>query len=341
MHDRRMAMPASALLPLLVLLSFLPPSAPQSSPSPIASPLLPSPTANAGINGNVETPLPTTRKLGARKRFKPLVNALAFKKRRSKSIMRTDKDEGSFLNGGKAAAIVSPLLLTPPTTTTPLSPPPTTPPPPPPTSPPPPPPSPPPPPPPPPTTPPAPSPSSYYPFHPPTLPPPPPPPPTESPVPPSGGGFVPPPSGRRWRSNIVREFLLPHNQVRAALGEPALAWNKTLARFARRWAETRRGDCAMIHSSGPYGENLFWGSGWDWTASQAVLNWAEEMVDYNRADNSCTPGKVCGHFTQIVWNSTTTVGCARVECYAGGVIITCNYHPPGNWLGESPFHERY
>nr|CAD1834629.1 unnamed protein product [Ananas comosus var. bracteatus] len=82
---------------------------------------------------------------------------------------------------------------------------------------------------------------------------------------------------------------------------------------------------------------LVLGTGWDWKATDVVLNWAEEHAFYNPANNSCLPGQVCGHFTQIVWNNTERVGCARVECAGGGVIITCNYDPPGNWVGERPY----
>lgn len=136
----------------------------------------------------------------------------------------------------------------------------------------------------------------------------------------------------------MRAFLQAHNRVRAAVGEKPLQWDRKLARFARRWANQRRGNCDMVHSMGPYGENLFWGGpGAEWKAEQAVVEWAKEAEDYDRDSNACTPGKMCGHFTQMVWNDTDKVGCALVNCVKGGVIITCNYDPPGNYVGESPF----
>lgn len=43
-----------------------------------------------------------------------------------------------------------------------------------------------------------------------------------------------------------------------------------------------------------------------------------------------------GHFTQLVWKSTTKVGCATVECPSGTIFdgftswyTVCNYDPPG------------
>ena len=49
-----------------------------------------------------------------------------------------------------------------------------------------------------------------------------------------------------------------------------------------------------------------------------------------------------GHFSQIVWKSTTEVGCATVVCDKLGNVdsgsslpfTVCNYNPPGNSNGE-------
>ncbi|KAG6498471.1 pathogenesis-related protein 1A-like [Zingiber officinale] len=147
----------------------------------------------------------------------------------------------------------------------------------------------------------------------------------------------PPPPGRRGQD--VREYLQAHNQVRVAEGEAPLEWDPEVARYARRWASNRRLDCAMVHSQGPYGENIFWGAvGASWTPDLAVDAWAEEAAYYDRATNTCEEGQMCGHYTQMVWNSTAKVGCALVECFAdAGYIVICNYDPPGNYVGESPF----
>ncbi|MEM6522020.1 MAG: CAP domain-containing protein, partial [Cyanobacteria bacterium P01_C01_bin.70] len=40
-----------------------------------------------------------------------------------------------------------------------------------------------------------------------------------------------------------------------------------------------------------------------------VAAWVAEKADYDYASNSCASGKVCGHYTQIVWRETTAVGC--------------------------------
>lgn len=139
-------------------------------------------------------------------------------------------------------------------------------------------------------------------------------------------------------ASLAAEFLVPHNAARAALGLRPLVWDPTLASYAARYAARRRKDCALVHSNGPYGENIFWGGGGGWRAAQAVAAWVGERRWYRHSDNSCAWGQECGHYTQIIWRSTRRLGCAMVACAAGrGVFITCNYDPPGNYIGERPY----
>lgn len=96
-------------------------------------------------------------------------------------------------------------------------------------------------------------------------------------------------------------------------------------------------DCKMVHSLGPYGENLFWGKYDNWTPTQAVESWVSEREFYDARNNSCTPGEMCGHYTQVIWRDSLKVGCTRAKCQNGGVLIICEYDPPGNYVNESPF----
>jgi hypothetical protein len=65
-----------------------------------------------------------------------------------------------------------------------------------------------------------------------------------------------------------------------------------------------------------------------------VASWADEARGYNVSANSCTG--VCGHYTQIVWRKTRSVGCA-VAADPGREVWVCEYDPPGNVVGYRPY----
>lgn len=133
-------------------------------------------------------------------------------------------------------------------------------------------------------------------------------------------------------------YLKPHNAARRQVSVPALMWNATLASYALKYAKSQTNKCLpLTHSRGPYGENLFWGSGKVWTPQDAVYYWVKEKADYIRATNKCKPGKVCGHYTQVVWRSTKSVGCASVACKDGSTYFICSYYPFGNIVGQAPY----
>ncbi|KAJ0986366.1 hypothetical protein J5N97_004722 [Dioscorea zingiberensis] len=109
-------------------------------------------------------------------------------------------------------------------------------------------------------------------------------------------------------ADTITAFLNPQNAVRAKLRLPPLQWSNKLVTFAKWYANQRRGDCALIHSTSDYGENLFWGQGNRWKISDAIAAWAAEQTYYNYGANTCSPGADCTHYTQMVWRTTTRVG---------------------------------
>ncbi|MGB1102556.1 MAG: CAP domain-containing protein [Crocinitomicaceae bacterium] len=134
------------------------------------------------------------------------------------------------------------------------------------------------------------------------------------------------------------EMLKRHNHYRKQVGVPPLEWSDDLADYAQEWANKLSKKCDMYHSTGPYGENIFWTSG-SASPSEVVDNWAEEKRYFNhknpiyRARN----GNRYGHYTQIVWKETTHVGGAFQKCRHGGEIWVCSYSPHGNIIGEKAF----
>ncbi|MCO5593592.1 hypothetical protein L7F22_047607 [Adiantum nelumboides] len=139
-------------------------------------------------------------------------------------------------------------------------------------------------------------------------------------------------------TGLEAQFLGPHNAARSKVGVAALAWDANLAAYAANYAARNAGRCQLIHSQGPYGENLFWGGrGRAWTPADAVGAWVDEARYYNYASNTCASGRMCGHYTQMVWRATTRLGCASQICRDGSTFIICSYSPPGNYAGQRPF----
>lgn len=61
--------------------------------------------------------------------------------------------------------------------------------------------------------------------------------------------------------------------------------------------------------------------------------WGRERVHYNWANPDFT--MKTGHFSQLVWKGTKSVGCAWAEC-PFGFNVACEYFPRGNMLGSFP-----
>jgi uncharacterized protein YkwD len=126
-----------------------------------------------------------------------------------------------------------------------------------------------------------------------------------------------------------------HNAERKKVGVAPLRWSQALARHAQKWADELAADgCTLEHRrDDPYGENLYWSSGAA-SASSVVAKWADEANNYDHRRNSCKG--VCGHYTQMVWSTTRSLGCGAASC-GNGEVWVCNYDPPGNFVGQKPY----
>ena len=145
--------------------------------------------------------------------------------------------------------------------------------------------------------------------------------------------------------------LAAHNKVRQSHGLSPLIWSDKLASYSQEWANhlSQGSQCQMYHRSGtpPFGENLYRSSALVWSNGKreiapvsienVVKAWADEEKWYNYQRNICLSGKQCGHYTQIVWQSTTEVGCAMSVCADKSQTWVCSYNPPGNYLGVRPY----
>ena len=149
-------------------------------------------------------------------------------------------------------------------------------------------------------------------------------------------------------------ILSAHNKVRSAVGVPALRWNSQAADLALDWAY----GCNWGHSDrSNWGENIAYSSAYyrsnqknpnrvvtDKEMLEAITGdirrWADEKKNYSYSSNSCRG--VCGHYTQIVWKKTTSVGCGVVQCDNlspgwSNLYLVCNYSPQGNMNNARPY----
>ena len=60
-------------------------------------------------------------------------------------------------------------------------------------------------------------------------------------------------------------------------------------------------------------ENLAAGTG-GYTVTEGINAWTDEAGDYDPNNPTYS------HFTQVVWKSTTELGCAMVDCPAGSIF---------------------
>ncbi|CDO93499.1 unnamed protein product [Kluyveromyces dobzhanskii CBS 2104] len=131
-------------------------------------------------------------------------------------------------------------------------------------------------------------------------------------------------------SSFASGMLDEHNAKRSLHKDtPSLSWSADLASYAQNYADNYDCSGSLTHSGGQYGENLALGYG----TTGAVDAWYNEIKDYDFSSGDYSSST--GHFTQVVWKSTTKVGCGIKEC--GGVwgdYIICSYDPAGNMLGD-------
>ena len=148
-----------------------------------------------------------------------------------------------------------------------------------------------------------------------------------------------------WQLNRTYDFS---RQNRPANRLPLLSVSDSL----RSSVENYVAQCKFDHSGLPNrGENIFVATGSSWTIQNAVNSWADEAryLSYPAGAEtvSCQAGKVCGHYTQMIWQNTTQVGCASKFCPTvtqngapmfngkAAELFICHYSPPGNFVSSS------
>ncbi|KAI9813974.1 MAG: hypothetical protein M1827_003438 [Pycnora praestabilis] len=149
-------------------------------------------------------------------------------------------------------------------------------------------------------------------------------------------------------TDYVSQALYHHNVHRANHSASDLTWDDGLASIAAGTAAS----CVYAHDTtaggGGYGQNIAAGvQSSDIGSVISDLFYNREEMNYAGMYGQASPDMSnfdnWGHFSQIVWQGTTTVGCATQAC-PGGLANTgsdvppyftvCNYKTPGNYAGE-------
>ncbi|KAF7486838.1 peptidase inhibitor 16 isoform X1 [Marmota monax] len=158
-----------------------------------------------------------------------------------------------------------------------------------------------------------------------------------------------PDPARALTKDEQRAMVELHNLYRAQVFPPAsdmrrMRWDPELAAFAKAYAQ----QCVWGHNKerGRRGENLFAITDEGLDVPLAMEEWHHEREHYNLSAAACTPGQMCGHYTQVVWGKTERIGCGSHFCEKlQGVeetnihLLVCNYEPPGNVKGQRPYQE--
>jgi uncharacterized protein YkwD len=140
---------------------------------------------------------------------------------------------------------------------------------------------------------------------------------------------------------IQDQTLASANAARAKYGARPLTWNGSLYPAANEHARS----CKFQHSNaqGGYGENLYVVSGSPGlkTAITSAFNaWMAEASKYNY--NNPGFSGATGHFTQVVWKSTTQITLSVSRCAANTIFpmastyVVARFTPPGNYMGQFP-----
>ncbi|XP_044593958.1 venom allergen 3 homolog [Cotesia glomerata] len=159
-----------------------------------------------------------------------------------------------------------------------------------------------------------------------------------------------------------QEILDAHNQLRArvasgkeSLGHPGpqpagiippLKWDDELAKIAQVWAN----QCQFGHDKCrdvdrfQVGQNVatkMHSAKHVAKISELVQMWYDEVKDFDSRQVSAFKWQSMpqiGHYTQLVWGETTTVGCGLIRYLSKDnwftTYLVCNYGPAGNWIGS-------
>ncbi len=155
---------------------------------------------------------------------------------------------------------------------------------------------------------------------------------------------------------LAQRLLAAHNHERALVGHAPLVWDAQLAAAAASYGPTLASLRRLVHSPRDtrpgQRENLAMAVHRTLSPEQLIELWSREkhLLQPGLAGPACPSRYGCmmfpagsrtgrwedvAHYTQMVWPTTTRVGCAIFSTDCDYLI--CRYSPPGNIDGKPIF----
>lgn len=138
------------------------------------------------------------------------------------------------------------------------------------------------------------------------------------------------------RGNFEKDFLEAHNKYRSFHGVPPLKLDRKLCNYSEEWAKILAAKNTLEHrKNNPYGENVFYMYSSDpnfaLSGNTPVDKWYEEMKHhpFGKEPSSLKTG----HFTQVIWKSSSFLGVGVAQTTKGHIYVVANYSPAGNFVG--------
>ncbi|RWS25189.1 serine proteinase stubble-like protein [Leptotrombidium deliense] len=125
------------------------------------------------------------------------------------------------------------------------------------------------------------------------------------------------------------ECLKSHNEMRRKHSSQPLKLDNNLIEVANKLVIDNYYEFIMNKD---YGQNIARYYGVDPKCEQVVQLWYGDRTnyDYSNAQYSSQSGA----FTQLVWRSSTKLGCAKKAGQSGSMVVICLYDPSGNVRGQ-------
>ncbi|XP_013774114.1 probable pathogenesis-related protein CaO19.6200 [Limulus polyphemus] len=133
------------------------------------------------------------------------------------------------------------------------------------------------------------------------------------------------------------ECLEKHNYYRSKHGVPSLTLSPQLCSIAQEWANhLAETDNFRHRPEQKYGENIYMCCSSNpkiqISGEAPVDEWYSEIDKYPFGEEPSFFNS--GHFTQVVWRSSTEMGVGKACGKANKIIVVANYNPAGNIIGS-------